>query len=420
MGCSQSKNTIEINQSTNEESDNPHLIHKAKSKVLTKKPCFGKYFSEEEIYESDQELLSSEEIKLSVKKWNDMSQGHDKAEALQHFFKENPAEFFNALKNGPPPEYRWLAWKTALRIDQVWSKGVYESLISSDSKKSCKYLENIQIDAKTTFDYYFNPQQSDYQSSMISKLENLLTAIAIHCADIGYRSGINLIACFLLMVSDLNEEEAFWAFIAIVKDNLTQDPLNLCGASDIYIDSSEKADTIRMSFAKLLDKELPNLKSHFKAINIKDLAWIDRWLWDIFLSSFSFKYCLRFWDYVLSYGFSGIFKLSLAVLVCSKEKLIGNDHMECLAILNSFSDGENLPNPKVIIETADKVVLDPNIIGLLANLMKDSGYGPKLTKRVTYEVNKETGLMAGIEDEPKVGNIEFIESLNTASRSKLI
>ena len=94
--------------------------------------------------------------------------------------------------------------------------------------------------------------------------------------------------------------------------------------------------------------------------------------------------------------------------------------MECLAILNSFSDGENLPSPKVIIETADKVVLDPNITGLLGNLMKDSGYGPKLTKRVTYEVNKETGLMAGIEDEPKVGNIEFIECLNTASRSKLI
>ena len=340
------------------------------------------------------------------------------AETLSNYYKSNPKEFLSLLKEGPAPKYRWLAWRTALNIDQIYSKDVYGYLLKPESKSGSKYIPQIKAESKKTFDYYFAPEQIEFQNAMIAKLENVLIAISIYCPDIGYRSGINLIVSFLLMVSDLNDEDTFWAFIAIIKDKLIQDPLNICGASDIYIDFSAKANFLHKSFNSLFDTQLPDLKRQFVEAKVKDGQWIEKWFLDVFLSSFSFNYCLRFWDYILSYGFSGIFKLSLAVLMCTKEKFIGNDYMECSAIINSFSDGENLPTPEQILETADKIVIDTKIVEPLPKLM-ESGYGPKLMKRVTYEVNKETGLMAGIEDEPEIGSAKHMEIMESASRSKL-
>ena len=52
-------------------------------------------------------------------------------------------------------------------------------------------------------------------------------AISIVCTDIGYNPSVGYILGFLLMLSGLNDEEAFWTFIAIINDKIVQDPLKV-------------------------------------------------------------------------------------------------------------------------------------------------------------------------------------------------
>ena len=420
MGCSSPTAIPEDGQSTAAQSPDKKYTNEEKKVVKKKIPCFGVGFSEEELYQSDPELLNSEEMKISIQKWDSMcKERSDLTVGLAAYYNENGEIFLKNLKKGPPPKYRWASWKTVLQVDQVYKKDVYTYLISPDSESASSHLEKIKTEAKKVFSYYFEAEQADYQRSMTNKLEKALVAISIYCTDIGYNPSVGYILGFLLMLSGLNDEEAFWTFIAIINDKLVQDPLKVYGLNGIYIEYSVKADFFRTSFIRLFENQLPDLKRHFDSVKILDSHWILKWFLDIFLSSFSFKYCLRFWDYIMSYGFSGLFKISLAILVCTKDKFIGNDLLECTAILNSFGDGENLPPPDEILKIADDIVIDINVIESAPKDYNGPVYGMDLIRKVTYEVDRSTGMMAGIEDEPEIKTAKSMQYLDTASRLKL-
>ena len=58
----------------------------------------------------------------------------NKEEALDKYYNESVKEFIKCLRKGPPTKYRWLAWKTALHINEVVSKDIYTKLITPEAK----------------------------------------------------------------------------------------------------------------------------------------------------------------------------------------------------------------------------------------------------------------------------------------------
>lgn len=402
MGCGASENTESAGQTTAEQGPEKEAIQEQKQ-APEHKPCFGHFFAEEELYKGDPLVYASDEMKQTVQKWDAMSSGAEsKEEALDRYYAANPEDFLKCLKKGPPPKYRWVAWKTVLHVSQATSEDVYSKLTTLERKVNSKHFTQIKAAAQETFAYYFSPHQAEYQGALAEKLENVLVAISVHCNDAFYPEMAS-IAGFLLMVSDLKEEEVFWA---IVQGKLPQDPFGPCQIIDLLTHSSSQPELLYTSFKHLFEEQQERIKQHFEEVKVKDDQWAEKWFGEMFLGSFSFGYCLRFWDYVLSCGISGVTRLMLGVMECTKKSFEGNNFMECCAVLNSFSDGENLPTPDVIIETAEKMEVD---------LKK----GAVISKRVTYEVDQETGMMEGVEDEPRIGKLDYVECTETASRAKL-
>eukprot|EP00826_Nyctotherus_ovalis_P039264 TRINITY_DN3760_c0_g1_i13.p1 TRINITY_DN3760_c0_g1~~TRINITY_DN3760_c0_g1_i13.p1 ORF type:complete len:246 (+),score=53.07 TRINITY_DN3760_c0_g1_i13:107-844(+) len=205
----------------------------------------------------------------------------------------------------------------------------------------------------------------------------------------------------------MNDEEVFWTFIALVNNMLIHDPMRMYGASNIYTASKENLNLLKHVFNVNFVNEMPELRLHFQSIQFAEALWLHRWILEMFLESFPFKYCLRFWDYILGYGYSGIIKISLAILATTKQAFEGKDYAKCCDILESFKKGENLPTPDEIVERAEKVVLRRRKVG------------PAGSSKQGFSVCRESGIMIGIEDEPDVGDLCYMNDGSSASRSKL-
>ena len=78
---------------------------------------------------------------------------------LMNFYEAYPHLFMSRLSKGPPPQYRWLAWKVAMAKKMKRVKGLYEELLTKGEKS--KYLHDILKDLDRTFPShpYFNKAQ---------------------------------------------------------------------------------------------------------------------------------------------------------------------------------------------------------------------------------------------------------------------
>eukprot|EP00826_Nyctotherus_ovalis_P006937 TRINITY_DN11693_c0_g2_i1.p1 TRINITY_DN11693_c0_g2~~TRINITY_DN11693_c0_g2_i1.p1 ORF type:complete len:158 (+),score=14.55 TRINITY_DN11693_c0_g2_i1:73-546(+) len=111
MGCACSKGN-----KTSVKSPVSRRIHAENNKPLR----FGAAFSEDMLYDEDEAFLSSRAFNRKVKVWNSMcsspnsNQTLSMEERLSRYYAENSTEFLKQLRKGPPPKYRWTAWKTCL------------------------------------------------------------------------------------------------------------------------------------------------------------------------------------------------------------------------------------------------------------------------------------------------------------------
>eukprot|EP01022_Parablepharisma_sp_SALTPOND_P030656 TRINITY_DN76_c0_g1_i1.p1 TRINITY_DN76_c0_g1~~TRINITY_DN76_c0_g1_i1.p1 ORF type:complete len:447 (+),score=45.51 TRINITY_DN76_c0_g1_i1:75-1415(+) len=392
-----------------------HTSHQKDPKP--KKLCLGPAFSEQELFNSDPLILYSDEMACITSKWETMSRTSlhpdraiDTEEGLYNYFTMNTVKFLKRLKKGPPPKYRWTAWKVALHVREVFVEGTYQSLISPETKSKAKWLTSIKADTCRTFSEQFVSTKPEERAYMEQKLENVLVAISLYCPSIGYCQGINYIVAFMLFVSGMQEEEVFWAFVALTKEKLDHDPYNICGIDGVYIDKFPRTRFFLRCFNAMLAETNPALKAHLDEVQFPDMLWVHKWIFVLFLLSFPFSHCIRFWDYFLSYGLSAIFKISLAILAHLEGKLRGKDFGECHALFNSLKAGENLPKAEEIIAAAEKIELNPTIIFNSGNIRENSTASSlnKANKKPVEE-NIEEVEEGDIADEAEVGNINYTE-----------
>lgn len=68
---------------------------------------------------------------------------------LTNFYETYPELFLSRLSKGPPPQYRWLAWKVAIAKNLQKTKGLYEELLQKKADKECIY--DIKKDLNRSF-----------------------------------------------------------------------------------------------------------------------------------------------------------------------------------------------------------------------------------------------------------------------------
>lgn len=134
---------------------------------------------------------------------------------LMNFYEAFPNLFKSRLSKGPPPQYRWLAWKVAISKKLKRTKGLYEELMTK-SKKS-ESTHDILKDLDRTFPHhpFFNKDQLGNQGQ--KALMNALLVFSVYDEHVGYCQSMNFVMGFIMMINGGNEKEAFWLFAAMTK-----------------------------------------------------------------------------------------------------------------------------------------------------------------------------------------------------------
>lgn len=68
---------------------------------------------------------------------------------LNNFYEQNPKLFLSRLSKGPPPQYRWLAWKVVTYKKAKKTKGLYEELLTKGEESP--WMHDIMKDLDRTF-----------------------------------------------------------------------------------------------------------------------------------------------------------------------------------------------------------------------------------------------------------------------------
>ena len=136
---------------------------------------------------------------------------------LQEFNETHPKLFRKRVCKGPPPEYRWLAWKVLTGAFQSEVQGAYEELLNRADEfndEDHPVLNQINLDLNRT--YPTHPFYSEQYGRIGQRvLRRALRAYAMYNPDVGYTQSINFVMGFILIVNGGRDEEAFWQFIAI-------------------------------------------------------------------------------------------------------------------------------------------------------------------------------------------------------------
>jgi len=242
---------------------------------------------------------------------------------------------------------RWTAWKSALNIHRYFIPGKYSLL--KLGKKSCQDINNDVSRTFTNFPY--NKKA----------LENILATYATYNESVGYCQGMNYLAGILLIVSDSNEEETFWAFVSLMERKISTDKVNLGGLCQLYQNNFPLVKVIQRLFEQILKMNNPLLDQHLNKVGLSIELWLQKWISSLFLYSFPMDYSVKFWDALMINGISFLLPLSLVIVRRLAKKLMEVRTIEkCYEILKIPEHVRKtiLPNPDLLVEEAKYLKID--------------------------------------------------------------
>ncbi|XP_033645463.1 uncharacterized protein LOC117304932 isoform X2 [Asterias rubens] len=151
-----------------------------------------------------------------------------------------------------------------------------------------------------------------------ASLFRLLAVYALYNPQVGYCQGMSYIAGMLLMQMS-NEEEAFWALVA-----LFEKPKYLSGYFDQSLLRIQQHAAV---FQKLITNRLPKFARHLASMELHLLTFVTPWFMCLYTSFPCWDTVLTIWDLILLDGISTIFRVALAVLRVSQDELLQTSDM---------------------------------------------------------------------------------------------
>ena len=134
---------------------------------------------------------------------------------LNNFIEQEPKLFLSRLSKGPPPQFRFLAWRVLASRHLKRQKGLYYELLEK-SYQCDEWTHDIEKDLNWTFPRlpFFNIEK--YGDLGQKSLYNVLKAYSYYNKKVGYCQSMNFIVGFILLLANGDESDTFWFFTFIL------------------------------------------------------------------------------------------------------------------------------------------------------------------------------------------------------------
>ena len=118
---------------------------------------------------------------------------------LSNFYETYPKLLLSRLSKGPPPQYRWLAWKVVTQKRLKPTKGLYEEVLQKGKESAC--MADIVKDLDRTFPNHQFFFKDNFRNSGQNALKNILASYSVYNEKVGYCQSMNFLAGFILLVN---------------------------------------------------------------------------------------------------------------------------------------------------------------------------------------------------------------------------
>lgn len=283
----------------------------------------------------------------------------EEREAMQVFYKMNKAEFLRLLIAGPHVSQRWNAWKTAVKMEKYFKPELFQSLLRADAPT--EVLEQIDKDFHRTFpsEKYFTEKINEVHVGHRS-FRRVAKALAMYFPKSGYVQGMNFVLGFVLLASGSNEEESFWFLVSLFRRRRY-------GFCSLYEDRFPLLNLFNSYISQYVDSKEQKIKVFLTSNDIPPEIWLHKIVLGMFTSVLPFRYVVRVWDFLLGTNGLAIVKVTLALFIKLKGKMLKKgvdicDFQEMIKYLQGLDS--NAPNNYNIKLDPESLIKKASIINL--------------------------------------------------------
>uniref|UniRef100_A0A8C7ZJ45 TBC1 domain family, member 2B n=1 Tax=Oryzias sinensis TaxID=183150 RepID=A0A8C7ZJ45_9TELE len=251
--------------------------------------------------------MTDQEVSVGVK-WENFL-----ASTMNRDLVRSP-ELKSLIRCGVPHEHRSKVWRWCVsfhvkKFRDHLAPDYYETLLNVAREKPNPASKQIELDLLRTL-----PNNKHYASPSaagIQKLRNVLVAFSWRNPDIGYCQGLNRLAAITLLY--LDQEDAFWALVAIVEVFMPR---------DYYTKTLLGSQVDQRVFKDLMSEKLPRLHAHFEQQMVDFSLITFNWFLVVFVDSVVSDILFKIWDAFLFEGPKIIFRFALALFKYKEEEFL--------------------------------------------------------------------------------------------------
>ena len=225
----------------------------------------------------------------------------------------------------------WMELSGARELKESHPRHYYQSLVKESLRKEHRYdISHLTIakDVHRTLPTV----EALHSDEAVRKLTQMLFAYALRDPEtVGYCQSMNLIAAFLLIQLEMNEEDAFWLLCRMVERHVGYYAQSMCG---LKVDQNVATDLIRFYF--------PDIAEHIAALGATMDTFMTPWFLCLFIEQpVPLAEVPLLWDHLILRGDDVLYGTMLSLLQMNRDRILQTQMYEDLVnlLLRGMSQG---------------------------------------------------------------------------------
>ncbi|KAA0199046.1 TBC1 domain-containing protein [Fasciolopsis buskii] len=245
------------------------------------------------------------------------------------------------IRKGVPDEYRPLIWQLYTGAYDSAPRRLYYGYLEVESPVEKAIRRDI---ARTFPKHDLFKEENGYGQETLFRV---IKAYSVHDREVGYCQGSGFIVGLLLM--QLPELDAFAVLVQLMNDYRLR---------EMYKPSMVELGVCMYQLERLLAEHLPDLYSHFVTHSFAPSLYASAWFLTLFSTILPIPMATRVMDMYIVEGVYFIFRMALAILKFSAEKLLTADMESMVVYLQHEGPTQWEQHSSAIFESANAFKLN--------------------------------------------------------------